>query len=204
VTLLHEPNCADQEKSKQKHRNPKHLQLLARVLASLARRLLGEQVCRNVRWMQLIVDRLSAELTLVNVGKDTALCDCDVAKQLVQLLVVPDSKLKMAGNDTGLLVVTGSVAGQLENLSRKVFEDGSQIDGSAGTDTLSVVALAKQTVHTTDRESQTGLGGTAIMDEVSKWFEKKVALEDAFATRQRVLDVMSMFGNLRMQSGGLT
>lgn len=41
----------------------------------------------------------------------------------------------MTGNDTGLLVVTGSVSGQLENLSSKVLKDGSEINRSTGTDT---------------------------------------------------------------------
>ena len=100
-------------------------------------------------------------LTLVNVGQDTALCDGDVAQELVQLLIVPDSELKMAGDDAGLLVVTSSVASQLEDFGRKVLKDGSQIDGSTGTNALSVVALPQKTVDTTDRERETGLGGAA-------------------------------------------
>ena len=104
----------------------------------------------------------TVRLTLVDVGEDTALGDCDVTEKLVQLLIVPDGELEMAGDDTRLLVVAGSVASQLENLSSEVLEDGSEVDGSTGTDTLSVVALAEQTVDTTDGESQTGLGGTAV------------------------------------------
>ena len=98
--------------------------------------------------------------TLVNVGEDTTLGDGDVPKKLVQLLVVPDGELEMAGNDTGLLVVTGSVTGQLKNLSRQVLEDSGEVDGSTGTDTLGVVALAEKTVNTTDGESETSLGRT--------------------------------------------
>jgi hypothetical protein len=98
----------------------------------------------------------------VDVGENTALGDCDVAEQLVQLLIVPDGELEMAGDDAGLLVVTGGVASQLEDLGGEIFQDGSEVDGSAGTDTLSVVALAEQTVDTTDGESQTGLGRTTV------------------------------------------
>jgi hypothetical protein len=96
--------------------------------------------------------------TLVNVGEDTTLGDGDVSEKLVQLLVVADGELEMAGDDTGLLVVAGGVSGQLEDLSRKVLKDGGEVDGSTGTDTLGVVALAEQTVDTTDGESETGLG----------------------------------------------
>lgn len=98
--------------------------------------------------------------TLVNVGEDTTLGNGDVAEQLVQLLVVPDGELQMTGNDTRLLVVTGSVTGQLEDFGREVLEDGSEVDGRTGTDTLSVVALAEKTVDTTDGEGETGLGRT--------------------------------------------
>lgn len=101
------------------------------------------------------------ERTLVDVGKHTTLGDSDVTKQLVQLLVVADGELQVAGDDTGLLVVAGGVASQLEDLSSEVLEDGSEVDGGSSTDTLGVVALAEQTVDTTDRERETSLGGTA-------------------------------------------
>jgi hypothetical protein len=97
----------------------------------------------------------------VNVGEDTTLGDGDVSEKLVQLLVVPDGELEMTGNDTGLLVVTGGVTSQLEDFGREVLEDGSEVDGSTGTDTLGVVALAEETVDTTDGEGETGLGRAA-------------------------------------------
>ena len=98
----------------------------------------------------------------MNVGQDTTLGDGDVTQQLVQLLIVADGELQMPGDDTGLLVVTGGVASQLENLGSEVLKDGGEVDGSTGTDTLSVVALAEKTVDTADGERQTSLGRTAI------------------------------------------
>ena len=97
----------------------------------------------------------------MDVGQDTTLGDGDVSQQLVQLLIVADGELEMSGDDTGLLVVAGGVASQLENLGSKVLEDGSEVNGGTGTDTLGVVALAEQTVDTADGESQTSLGRTA-------------------------------------------
>lgn len=102
--------------------------------------------------------------TLVNVGQDTTLGDCDVTEQLVQLLIVADGELEMTRDDTGLLVVTSGVASKFEDFSRKVFQDGSEVDGSTSTDTLSVVALSQETVDTTDRECETRLGGSAAME----------------------------------------
>jgi hypothetical protein len=70
-------------------------------------------------------------LTLVNVGQDTTLGDCNVAEKFVQFLVVADGELEMARDDTGLLVVTSCVAGQLEDFGRQVFENGCEVDGGA-------------------------------------------------------------------------
>ena len=44
----------------------------------------------------------------------------------VQFLVIADGKLKVMGENSGLLVVTGSVACKLEDLSSEVFHDHSQ------------------------------------------------------------------------------
>lgn len=79
-------------------------------------------------WMD---DGIGKWLTLVNVGEDTTLGDCDVAEELVQFLVVADGELEMTGDDTGLLVVTRGVAGQFEDFSGQVLEHGGEVDGSA-------------------------------------------------------------------------
>jgi hypothetical protein len=100
------------------------------------------------------------ELTLVNVGQNTTLSDSDVPEKLVQLLIVADGELEVTRDDTGLLVVASSVASKLENFGSQVLENGSEVDGSTGTDTLSIVALAEQTVDTANRECETSLGGT--------------------------------------------
>ena len=49
-----------------------------------------------LQWMVLNV------LTLVNVGQDSIMGNCDVSKKFVQFLIVPDGELQMTGNDTGL------------------------------------------------------------------------------------------------------
>lgn len=102
-------------------------------------------------------------LTLVDVGQDTTLSNCDVSEKLVQLLIVADGELEMTRDDTGLLVVTSGVTSKLEDLSRQVLKDGSEVDWSTSTDTLSVVALSQQTVDTTDRECETRLGGSTAI-----------------------------------------
>ena len=66
----------------------------------------------------------------MNVWQDTTLSDCDVSEKLVQFLIVADGELEMTRDDTGLLVVTGSITGQLEDFGRQVLENSSEVDGS--------------------------------------------------------------------------
>ena len=92
----------------------------------------------------------------LDVGEDSALGDGDSSEQLVQLLVVPDGQLEVTGDDPGLLVVTGSVASQLEDLSGEVLHDGGQVDGSSGSYTLTIVSLSQVTMDTSNRELKSG------------------------------------------------
>ena len=66
----------------------------------------------------------------MNVWQDTTLRDCDVSEKLVQFLIVSDGQLQVARDNAGLLVVAGSVASQFKDFGRKVFKDGSKVDGS--------------------------------------------------------------------------
>ncbi|KAG8269485.1 hypothetical protein J6590_106447 [Homalodisca vitripennis] len=111
--------------------------------AALCRALAGD--------LGLLLGLLGQEHGL-DVGQYTSLGDGDTGQELVQLLVIPDGQLKVTGNDPGLLVVTGRVTGQLENLGGEILHDGGQVDRSSGTHSLGVVALAEQTVDPADRE----------------------------------------------------
>ena len=84
-----------------------------------------------------------------------------MSKKLVQFLIVSDGELQMTRDDTGLLVVTGGIASKFEDFSCEILEDSSKVNWSTSTDTLSVVALAQETVDTTDRECETCLGGSS-------------------------------------------
>lgn len=94
----------------------------------------------------------------MNVWQDTTLCDCDVTQQFVQFLVVSNGELKMSWDDTCLLVVTSSVASQLEDFGGQIFKNGGQVDWSTSTNSLSIVALSEQSVNTTDWECESSLG----------------------------------------------
>lgn len=53
-------------------------------------------------------------------GKNTTLRDDNRPEELVELFVVSDGELKVSRHDTRLLVVSGSVTGQLKDFSGKV------------------------------------------------------------------------------------
>jgi hypothetical protein len=98
----------------------------------------------------------------VDVGENTTLGDGHTAEQLVELLVVAHGQLDVAGNDAGLLVVAGGVAGELEHLSGEVLEDGGEVHGGTGTDAGGVFALLQVAADTADGELQTSLGGLGL------------------------------------------
>ena len=105
---------------------------------------------------------LLGEEDSLDVGEDTTLGNGDSGQELVQLLVVADGELKMPGDDPGLLVVTGGITSQLEDLSCEVFHDSGQVHWCAGTDTLSVVSLAEEPVDPTNGELETSPVGTGL------------------------------------------
>ena len=98
----------------------------------------------------------------VDVGEDTTGGDGDGAEELGELLIVADRQLDVAGHDAGLLVVAGGVAGELENLSGEVLEDGSEVHGGTGTDAGGVLASLEVARDAADGELKARLGGAEI------------------------------------------
>lgn len=94
----------------------------------------------------------------LDVGQYTTLGDGDTGQELVQLLVITDGQLEMTGDDPGLLVVTGSVASQLQNLSSQVLHDCSQVDWGTSSYTLSIVSLSQMAMDSANWELKTSTG----------------------------------------------
>ena len=94
----------------------------------------------------------------LDVGQHSALGNGDTAEQFVELLVVAHSQLQVTGDDTSLLVVAGSVTGQLQDLSGQILEHSGQIDRCTSSHTLGVVALAEKPVHTAHGELEPSAG----------------------------------------------
>ena len=121
------------------------------------KRTVGFRCMKPVRRLLGLLGLLGQEHSL-DVRQYTTLGDGHTGQELVQLLVVADGQLEMTGDDPRLLVVTGSVSCELENLSGQVLHNGGQVHWGTGSDTLTVVSLAEMTVDTADWELQTGAG----------------------------------------------
>jgi len=91
----------------------------------------------------------------LDVGQDTSLGDGHSGEKFVQFLVITDGQLQMPGDDPGLLVVTGSISRQLQNLS-------SQVDWGTSSNSLSIVSLAEKTVDPSHGELETGTAGPGL------------------------------------------
>ena len=93
----------------------------------------------------------------VDVWKNTTLGNGDGAEKLVQFLVVSDSKLDVSWDDSGLLVVTGSVTSKLKDLSSQVLKDGCEVHRGTSTDAVGEASKLEVTVDTANRELKSGL-----------------------------------------------
>ena len=95
----------------------------------------------------------------VNVGENTSLGDGHFAEKLVELLVVSDCQLDVAGDDAGLLVVASSVACKFEDLSSEVLEDGRKVHGGTSANTSGELSLLQEAANAAHRELKTSLDG---------------------------------------------
>ena len=98
----------------------------------------------------------------LDVGQDASLGDGDSAEKAVQLLVVADGELEVTRVDPLLLVVSGGVPSQLQDLCSEVLHHCGQVDGGASTHSLGVVAGAEKTVDSADWELEPSAGRAAL------------------------------------------
>ena len=151
----------------------------------------------------------------LDVWQYTSLGNGHTAQKLVQLFIVTDGKLQMTGVDPGLLVVTGCVAGQLEDLSCQIFHDSCQVDWCTGSYTLGIVTLAQETMNTTYWElksspcrSALGLGPCFSSFTTSRHIEvdvyQRLFQNWMISTRTTILLIYPRQGSWRVAVGGAT
>ena len=105
----------------------------------------------------------------MDVGQHTSAGDGDSSQQLVELLVVSDGQLNVAGSDTGTLVVASGVSGQLENLSGEVLQDGGQVDWRAASNASSIATLAEETGHLQQNKTEGSKGDCEQARKREQW-----------------------------------
>ena len=128
----------------------------------------GPKMGRIILWLRasegsdLLLLGLLGEEDSLDVGEDTTLGNGDTGEKFVELLVITDGELEMTGDDPGLLVVTGSIASELKNLSSEVLHDGSEVHWGTSTYTFSIVSLAEKTVDTSNWELKSSPGAAGL------------------------------------------
>ena len=79
---------------------------------------------------------------------------------LVELLVVADGQLDVAGDDTGLLVVAGRVTSELKDLGAEILEDRGEVDRGTSPDARG--GSLQVAVDASDRELEPSLTGAGL------------------------------------------
>ena len=120
------------------------------------------EIIKQSNWVKLSFGFLALFLGWneenVNVGEDTTWCNCGVVKKLVKFLIVTDSQLDVAGNNTGLLVVFCCITSKFEDLSSEIFENCSEVHWGTSTNTFWEATCLEETCNTTNWELETSLG----------------------------------------------
>ncbi|KII60907.1 hypothetical protein RF11_13522 [Thelohanellus kitauei] len=98
------------------------------------------------------VIELPWEESRLDVGQNTTLGNSNTIEKFVQLFVIADCQLNVSGNNTGLLVITGSISSQFKDFSRQIFKNGSHINGGSSTNTFGESTSSEHSMHTTNRE----------------------------------------------------
>merc|ERR550519_576855 len=88
----------------------------------------------------------------LDIGQNSALGDGHASQKLVELLVIPYGQLQMSGDDARLLVVPGSIAGQLKNLGCQVFHDGCHVNWSPCTHPLGIISFPEKPMDPANRK----------------------------------------------------
>ena len=94
----------------------------------------------------------------MDVGQDAAGRDGHISEEPVQLLVVADSELDVAGDDAGLFVVARGVARELEHFGGQVLKHSGHVHGGAAAHAGGVLAGLEEAADTAHGELQAGLG----------------------------------------------
>ena len=94
----------------------------------------------------------------MDVGENTSGSDSGRVQQSVELLIVADGELNVAGHNSGLLVVLGGVAGEFEDLSGEVLKNGSEVHGGTSTNAFGVATSLEEAGNATNWELKTSLG----------------------------------------------
>ena len=94
----------------------------------------------------------------MDVGENATVGNGGATHELGELIIVADSELDVTGHNTASLVVAGSVACELEDLSGEVLKHGSKVHGGTGADSLGVASSTELAGNSSDGELESSAG----------------------------------------------
>ena len=97
---------------------------------------------------------------LIDLWADTTLGDLDLGEELVEFIIVADSKLNMSRGDRLLLVLVGAVTRQIEDLHREVLKCCCEEDSATDSNSCCISALFQLSVASADWEDDSSSGGS--------------------------------------------
>ena len=100
---------------------------------------------------------LLGRLNGLAVGLNTGAGDDGVGEELVEFFVFLETEENVTGDDAVLLVLADDHDGDLQNFGDEVLKDGSEVDGSADSDTFGVATVLEESGDSSDWEAQTSL-----------------------------------------------
>ena len=130
---------------------PKKGRLIFQIFLNSTKRI--QILHRNL--VNLLLFGLLGQEHSLDVGQDTTLSNSNTSQKFVQFFIISDGQLQVSGDDSGFLVISGSVTSQFQDFSGQVFQNGSQVDWGTSTDSFSVVTLSEQSVDSANGELET-------------------------------------------------
>ena len=95
----------------------------------------------------------------MDVWKNTTSGNGNTSQKFVQFFIILDSKGDVSWDNSGLLVITGSISCKFQDFSAQVFKDGSHVDTGTDTSSLGITSLSQESSDSSNWELKTSLGG---------------------------------------------
>jgi len=93
----------------------------------------------------------------------TSVGDDGISEESVELGVLLDGEVDASGHNSALLHLLSGIAGELEDLSGEVLENGSEVHGGTVTNSLGESSFLEESGNSSDWEVETSSLGSGLL-----------------------------------------